>query len=112
MFLNEGQGCIPLNSVDYVELDHQNIIFGDNSTELAWRVSSNSCNKSRILSYPQCQPHNTSLNETLSEERLIIPSRLFQDGKADFNISSLSDKLTQQCPSLPETVRFMGNLDC
>ena len=66
---------------------------------------------SQIFSRPECQTRNTSLNVTLNETRIDVPTRIFQQGDTEFDITTnLNNQKTKQCPRLDDTVRFNGKL--
>ena len=100
-----------------VELDHHNIIYESNSTEIGWIVFTEhvqACNKSRIQAYPQCELENPFFDDSFygTKIKADLPTSTFPLylNMTVFSITNKIDQQTQQCPRLIVLPRFNGQL--
>ena len=99
-----------------IELNHKQLVYAENYTVLSWKIFSSNCSISQVLSYAPCQQNNPRFNITTNETEITLSSEKFRDQMTgeliDFEISSLSDQMIDDCPNLSDKVRLNGEIPC
>ena len=87
-------------SQSYIELDHQCIEYGSDSTTLACKISvteQSNCSVSQILSYPSCQQNDEYADINIDMRVTLSPESLHQIS-GELTDFSQSDQPTLECP--------------